>query len=37
MLDITALIKRFGGFTALSSVSFEVQVGEILDLIDPSG
>jgi branched-chain amino acid transport system ATP-binding protein len=37
LLDITALTKRFGGFTALSGVSFEVQEGEILGLIGPNG
>jgi branched-chain amino acid transport system ATP-binding protein len=37
LLTITALTKRFGGFTALSGVSFEVQEGEILGLIGPNG
>jgi branched-chain amino acid transport system ATP-binding protein len=37
LLDITALTKRFGGFTALSGVSFAVQEGEILGLIGPNG
>ena len=37
LLDITALTKRFGGFTALSGVSFEVKEGEILGLIGPNG
>jgi branched-chain amino acid transport system ATP-binding protein len=37
LLNITALTKRFGGFAALSGVSFEVQEGEILGLIGPNG
>jgi len=37
MLTVTGLTKRFGGFTALSNVTFEVQEGEILGLIGPNG
>ena len=37
MLTVAALTKRFGGFTALSDVSFEVNEGEILGLIGPNG
>ena len=37
MLKVRELTKRFGGFTALNAVSFEVQVGEILGLIGPNG
>ncbi len=37
MLTVTGLTKRFGGFTALNGVSFEVQEGEILGLIGPNG
>jgi branched-chain amino acid transport system ATP-binding protein len=37
VLTIGGLTKRFGGFTALSAVSFEVQDGEILGLIGPNG
>src|SRR5437867_4571684 len=37
MLTVTDLTKRFGGFTALNSVSFEVKPGEILGLIGPNG
>src|SRR2546426_934153 len=33
MLTVTGLTKRFGGFTALNAVSFEVKEGEILGLI----
>jgi branched-chain amino acid transport system ATP-binding protein len=37
MLSVSALTKRFGGFTALNGVSFEVKEGEILGLIGPNG
>jgi len=37
MLTVSGLTKRFGGFTALNSVSFEVREGEILGLIGPNG
>ncbi len=37
MLAVSRLTKRFGGFAALSDVSFEVEQGEILGLIGPNG
>src|SRR5262245_57161828 len=37
MLTVEGLTKRFGGFTAVSSVSFAVEQGEILGLIGPNG
>jgi branched-chain amino acid transport system ATP-binding protein len=37
MLAVKGLTKRFGGFTAVSDVSFEVEEGEILGLIGPNG
>ncbi len=37
MLSVDGLTKRFGGFTALNAVSFEVREGEILGLIGPNG
>ncbi len=37
MLTVKDLSKRFGGFTALNRVSFEVVPGEILGLIGPNG
>jgi branched-chain amino acid transport system ATP-binding protein len=37
VLTVSGLTKRFGGFTALNAVSFEVEAGEILGLIGPNG
>ena len=37
MLEVAGLTKRFGGFTAVSDVSFKVDQGEILGLIGPNG
>ena len=37
MLEVSGLTKRFGGFTAVSGVSFRVDQGEILGLIGPNG
>jgi branched-chain amino acid transport system ATP-binding protein len=36
-LEVRELTKRFGGITALSSVSFEVTPGQICGLIGPNG
>jgi branched-chain amino acid transport system ATP-binding protein len=37
LLSVSGVVKRFGGFTALNDVSFEVAEGEILGLIGPNG
>jgi branched-chain amino acid transport system ATP-binding protein len=37
VLSVQGLTKRFGGFTAGNSVSFELEEGEILGLIGPNG
>ena len=37
MLEVSRLTKRFGGFTAVSEVSFSLGEGEILGLIGPNG
>ena len=37
MLVVDGLVKRFGGFTAVSGVSFKLEQGEILGLIGPNG
>ncbi|MEY2621953.1 MAG: hypothetical protein RIT26_1773 [Pseudomonadota bacterium] len=37
MLEVRRLTKRFGGFTAVDQVSFQVSRGEILGLIGPNG
>jgi len=37
MLQVAKLTKRFGGFTAVSSVDFALEQGEILGLIGPNG
>jgi branched-chain amino acid transport system ATP-binding protein len=37
MLEVSALTKKFGAFTAVRDVSFNVGEGEILGLIGPNG
>ena len=37
MLVVDGLTKRFGGFTAVNNVDFQVEKGEIVGLIGPNG
>lgn len=37
MLEVRGLTKRFGGFTAVREVDFDLRAGEILGLIGPNG
>ncbi len=37
MLEVQGLTKKFGGFTAVNAISFELGEGEILGLIGPNG
>lgn len=37
MLELDAVTVRFGGLTALSSISFRIAQGEILGLVGPNG
>ena len=37
MLVVEGLTKKFGGFTAVNGISFEVKRGEIVGLIGPNG
>lgn len=37
MLEVRNLTKRFGGLTAVNSLSFDVEQGDILGLIGPNG
>src|ERR1700759_3679148 len=37
LLNVSKLVKRFGGFYALDGLSFHVSSGEILGLVGPNG
>lgn len=37
IVQVSHLTKRFGDFTAVNSISFEIQPGEILGLLGPNG
>lgn len=37
MLDVTGLRKSYGGLTAVDSVNFDVETGEIVGLMGPNG
>ena len=37
ILNVSKLVKRFGGFYALDGLSFHVSQGEVLGLVGPNG
>jgi branched-chain amino acid transport system ATP-binding protein len=37
LLEVSGVVKRFGGFTALDGVDFTVRPGERVGLIGPNG
>ena len=36
-IDVRAIVKRYGDFTAVNGISFEVEEGEIFGLLGPNG
>jgi ABC-2 type transport system ATP-binding protein len=36
-IDVRAIVKKFGEFTAVDGISFEVEAGEIFGLLGPNG
>ena len=37
LLEMQNVVKRFGGLTAVSNMSFQVEKGEIFGVIGPNG
>ena len=37
LLQVSGLVKRFGGLVAVNDISFDIAPGEILGLIGPNG
>src|SRR5215470_7031257 len=36
-IEVASIVKRFGDFTAVNGVSFDVEEGEIFGLLGPNG
>ena len=36
-IDVRAIVKKFGEFTAVNGISFTVEEGEIFGLLGPNG
>ena len=37
ILEVKELVKKYGDFTAVNGVSFDIQEGEIFSLLGPNG
>ena len=37
ILEVKTLVKKYGDFTAVNGISFEIQEGEIFSLLGPNG
>lgn len=37
ILEVTGLTKRFGGLTAVSDVTFDIEEGQVYGVVGPNG